>query len=277
MFLDLFYRFAPCWVLNSLFALKSSKLDRRRIREIDKWLACAEDVARITRHSEARTLCSFIRENMYHVAPTAGGFHAIRATSRMRLPITVLLPEDKMIGGIWEDQLDMSDGSLANFVKGDGRFAVLSLKGFLSTSDLAKGILFLHEGKHAWHHYNKPAKSDAERSEEELSVLEFECRIIELYFGQEYSQFLGSEADRIAGLSSVSKGCLDGEWFAQAIERFQARFHSPANVVEDRLLSSNVTYALAFRYFDRVSLQARAEKIRFVEMLAESAKKLHLS
>lgn len=269
MISKIFHLFAPCWAVNLLFRFKLSKLDKRRIVEINEWITCAEYVAKTTGHVEAKTIVSFLRESMFHAAPTVGGFKAIRATPQMLVPVTILLPEDAGVGGIWATQLNMSDKAFANHVRDrNGKFAVLSLKGFVGISDFAKGIICLHEGKHALHHFRDDFRMGVVSAEEELAVLEFECRLVELYLGGEYTLLIDSGVDLIESLR-IKNGRIPRERDLEPVfaEIFRM-FDLPTDGVEERLLHSNIAFALMFRHIEKYDRSnARSEKLRLVSSM----------
>lgn len=276
MILNIFNRFAPCWAINLFLWFKLSKLDKRRIHEINKWLECADHVAKATRHAEARTIVTFLRENLFHITPTAGGFRAIHATKNMNLPVTVLMSEDIHVGGIWKEQIECRDRNMANLMKDhDGNTIALVLKGFLNPSDLAKGLLFLHEGKHAQINQAGRVLNDEGMLAEEVSVLEFECRLVELYFGHEYSQLVDYHAEKVLKLSRNGRDPIQEAWFKAAFEDFCRRFHVPFGETEKRLLDSNLMYAVMFRYLEKCSpCTVKSDKLKFVSFVKQVSESL---
>jgi hypothetical protein len=268
---SLFYKFAPVFAVNMALKFELSKTDKKRLTEINHWIKCAESLAQVIGHVHAKEIVAFLREYTFPASPVTEGFKGIQATPKMQIPITVLLPEDSNVGGIWQKQYDMSDGHMANFVRGSScSFCIICLKGHIPTSDFAKGILCLHEGKHAWHFFNKPYRTKEEKLSEELEVMEFECRLIELFLGGLYKDFISEEAYRIKVLSKGGKNPIQEKWFDQTFAEFNRRFSQPLCGAMDKSFFITILYhAVIFKLMDEQNPRdARLGKLDFMAHLA---------
>lgn len=220
-------------------------------------------IVKETGHSHAKEILEFLKTCTFPASPKKDGFLAIKCTPQMLMPLVILLPEDAGVGGIWQKQFDMSDRHMAGFVSDEGgKFAAIALKGQVQTSDFTKGILYLHEGKHAWHFQKAPKprkRTPKERLQEELEVMEFECRLCRLYFGDDFGAFIEEEVERIQklGASFGNRVVIEEKWFAATAPSFYSRFQKPVGVVEGQLFSSILVYAIVFAFIDKY---ARGDK-----------------
>lgn len=257
----------PAWLINLYLEHKLPQRELRRIFEIEHCLWCAEDIAQTTQHAHAQEIVEFLRLNSFAVRPISNGFKIIQARPCMRLPMTVLLPEDENVGGIWQSQYDMSDGNIANFVRdASGTFAILCLKGQVEISDFLKGLLCLHEGKHAWHFFSNPYNTKIGKLKEELQILEFECELIERHLGTEYTAFIKAGVERIAQLSKRGRNPVLQSWFVSIFREFSEKFKQSSNQTEEAIWKTILEYAIMFRFLTKYGPgDAESRKLHFIE------------
>lgn len=263
----------PFTVANFLMSFQHSTIDKERLRVCNRWISCAEEMARITKHVHAKELVEFLRSNASIVSPTNDGFQIIKYAPELEIPLVVLLPEDSHLRGLWKNHFDFTDGALACFmIHKKEKFVYLCLKGQVPTSDLSKGIILLHEAKHAFHYKkvsNPGSRTPIEMYKEEVEVLEFEGRLLELYFGPDFNFFIDDEVERIRELSLKTPfKTVSQSWFDHSEVLFAQRFKEPEDSVEKSLFRTLLEFVIVFRLIDRYGggdLDPLTLKIQFLD------------
>jgi hypothetical protein len=256
--LPLIAHYSPVWLINTILAIRSSKVDRKRLADCKQWFRCAQIIAEKTDHAHAKEVLDFLRRKTFPATPINNGLVAIRCHNQMKVPLVILQPEDSVLEcELWKRQFDMNDESLANYMLiKRTRFEAICLKGHIDLSDFSKGLLYLHEGKHAWHGKSRDLiieQSSENKIEEELSVMEFECQIFKLYFGEAFISFIESEGKRIRNLGAKFEHntIINQEWFDDSIDLFSSQFQAPLGEYDRGFLRYGIGFCIIFHLIEK--------------------------
>jgi len=272
--------YAPLWLINTLLFFHSSKIDRKRLVQGKHWLKCAQMITERTNHPHSKEIFKFLQQSTFPASPLQNGVSTLRCHNRMRLPLVVLLPEDSWLtSDLWKRQFDMSDGCLASYMLiKRSSFEAICLKGHIELSDFSKGLLYLHEGKHAWHGRSRDLtieQSKEEKLEEELLVMEFECEIFKLYYGEKFLTFIESEVERILKLGSSfgKSGVIKKEWFDDSFDNFTRLFQAPVGIYDKGFLRYGMEFCIIFNQIEKYG-QGNLHKMKS-DFLAHYRKSKH--
>jgi hypothetical protein len=153
------------------------------------WISQAENIAEKTHHHEAMAVMEFLKDRAVPAEPIRGGFRAAAEhVSDEAIYILPLIASDTLIDEHYKH--DVEDTSRAATYLTEYR--ILQLNESVATSPLWKGILTLHEGRHAKEHVSRQYDvHDPELfSAEERDTFIFQGEVMALIGGEAYQDAL---------------------------------------------------------------------------------------
>lgn len=171
-----------------------------RARLFEDWMRCARNIATKTGDPEAAAICDFIEQSALLADPIENGTRFLQAGRENQETWFALVMLTNRDGGLkdlnWRRAVSTTSGPGANF-QPDG--PVMILKSHVPMSDLKKGLVLLHEGRHARQFLTKPYDWGNPRifCEEERDTHEFQNRLTEAMLGKPYIDAVERIADEI--------------------------------------------------------------------------------
>ncbi len=183
-----------------------SELDMMERYELAKsWALAAKQIAETTQDSEALEVWDFLNTRTIVGAPIPEGGVVSFFREKPSRPaedyavLTPIIKKDVTRLPDKDRRKDFAIGNLkatATYQEGS-RAIYLPLSGFQNPG---KGIILLHEGKHAWFDLEKKIDRNAKDSfwVEEARVFEFEFRLLNLLIGKPYTDLIARVTGSIA-------------------------------------------------------------------------------
>jgi len=162
------------------------------------WFADAKIVAEMTQNKEALSIAAFLEENSVLAEPHPNGLKYIEGQrSDLWFTVVPITVEDKTAGPIWTKFYSVYEsGGAAHFLP-DRRTIVL--KSHIRMTSAWRGILMLHEGRHALEFLTR--QYDWQNQEtycnEERDTHEFNNLLVESIGGPAYVAFVQSLSESI--------------------------------------------------------------------------------
>ena len=155
------------------------------------WMTAAEKVVRNTHDPEAVRVLHFLKMHGKTAIPDTEGssYYAVMSNDPLAYQVIVLYPEDNALGEPWSTYLSGTIGS-ANY---NPRLRRLILQNRALLTDDAKGILVLHEGRHAMQYVTHPEMDQGDSKTfcyDERDTHEMQNRLMTKLGGSEYRAYL---------------------------------------------------------------------------------------
>jgi hypothetical protein len=174
------------------------------------WLSAVKDIVEKTNDSQAKEIYEFIQDSALLAEPHESGakfLQGSRPDQKYYFALVMMKEGDDKVGGNWKGAYSYDTGG-ANFIP-DSQMMIL--KSHLPTSDIYKGIIFLHEGRHAREFITRRYDGQNPKTfcEEERDTHEFQNRITSKLFGKEYDELvdkLSMELETTLKLEGFSPG-----------------------------------------------------------------------
>ncbi|MFH1535761.1 MAG: hypothetical protein ABIC96_01670 [Patescibacteria group bacterium] len=241
--------------------VKDVNLEKRRAAVKD-WVDCAHVVAQKTFDHEAYDMLEFFQKNAVYAFPTVIKGKALIAKPIVlkgdeRFTFLMLLEDDREIAPFFREEFD-------KLLVGDYYMAgkVLTIRD-KSISDIWKGLIILHEGRHVQAMVQTPYdwEDKMKKSEHERDVHIFQYRLAAAIGGEAYEKALQGEINKIEGPSSKTK-----ESWVGAVEYDKAldkAFGPAKSQIEIQLRQVNLWIDAYFHIFDKNS-GANSHKVKAV-------------
>ena len=177
-------------------------LAERRIIAQREWISCAKKMFEKTKLKEVEDILNFVKTHGASYAPTSYGVVSIGNENAIQpvFKIIVLFPDDAMLGGIWPVYLGGKLGAAGyNPVR---RWLVLHNGDYLS--DLTKGLMVIHEGRHAMQYLTHPDWDSADAKTfcyDERDAHELEMRLLGILGRDGYSKYRKAKMQKLAKMN----------------------------------------------------------------------------
>ncbi len=177
----------------------------------NKWVECAEKIARIAHDQQADLVMDLLKNNTLLCMPSDQGVKFLEGATPGKpwIGFVSILPEDQLPSDHWRE--------LANSHNFGAIFApeamTIIVRENMPCSPIWKGIILLHEGDHAGHMiyapydwHNSTIFSMAERD-----THEFQNRIMSIIGGEAYADLIDQEVNRLRN-ATIKDGGKIGEF-----------------------------------------------------------------
>ena len=240
----------PCEAQYRALSLEES--DSLRVLYRNEWIGAADTLVARTKDKEAERILNFVKANGVLCSPHGADLRAIgESNSNTWFAVLPLLTSDAVAHRVWADILsNPSYGAI--FFPDDRTLAFFPGR---PCSEVWKGILLLHEGRHAMEYITSPYDWKDLRTFciHERDVHAFQNRLAELVGGDTYRKAVEREASRLDSLIGVSGHKVGQVWVETGSYQTELdrAFGSPLSDIERKYRQTSLWIHANFLLLER--------------------------